>query len=926
MITLFGREREVAAVEELVDRIRERGDALIVRGAAGIGKSALLAAATARAEARGVAVAGAAGVQSETHLPFAGLHLMLLPMLDAVGDLPVRQREALLGAFGMGEATTPELFLIALAVLNLLSEAATRRPLLVVVDDAQWLDRPSMGVLGFVARRLRSEPIVLLLAVRDGYPTSLDDCGLAELPLSGLDPAAAEALLDVQTPKLSVGMRWRVLAEAAGNPLALVELPLALGAERPVAKAEFLPLTARLERAFAVRLAELPPETRSLLLVAAADDGHDLADALVAAAAMTGGGMTLAALAPAAEAGLVEFHEGAIRFRHPLVRSAIYQKSGHGARMAAHAALADVHARDPDRRAWHRAAAISHPDESVAAELEGVAVRARRRGAITVAVTALQRSAGISEDAAVRAERLLRAAELAFELGRGDLVADLLGQVEPAVLGAPQRARLVWLSEVLEEGRNEGPARVRRLISTVETLEAAGDRALALNFVRAAALRCWWADPGWEVRQHVVTLAERLAATEDDPELVLTLATASPVERGADVMERLARLRDTRLDGAMARILGVAATTVGAFDLAEGFLDASIADLRAQGRLGLLAQALGSQVWTLIFCGDWATAKLVTEESERLARETAQPRWQSAAHAGLALLAGLRGQEELGFALAAAGEQVLGMVATSSNLALLQQAKGMISLCAGNYAEAFGHLWRVFDPRDAAYHHIYRLWLVSELAEAAVADGHLATVRALMPELEDVAAQTPAPLLHVGMRHARALLAEDGDAEALYQNALNADLSRWPTARARLSRTHGVWLRRQRRVREARVSLRTARDSFDALGLLAWGERARQELRASGEASDRRAPSTTDNLTAQELQIARLAGAGLSNREIGQQLYLSHRTISTHLYRIFPKLGITSRGQLRDALRGAEPQPREGAQPPAGLPPDRQSQ
>ncbi|MGW3352478.1 ATP-binding protein [Nonomuraea rubra] len=922
MITLVGRDRELAAVEQLLDDIHQRGDALIVRGAAGIGKSAVLQAATARAQARGVTVAGASGVQSETHLPFAGLHLMLLPMLDAVGELPVRQREALLSAFGMGEAPTPEPFLIALAVLNLLSEAATHRPLLVVVDDAQWLDRPSMEVLGFVARRVRSEPIVLLLAVRDGHPTSLDDCGLAELPLGGLDPAAAESLLDAQEPKLSIGMRWRVLAEAAGNPLALVELPLALSRERSTTKAGILPLTTRLERAFAVRLTELPAQTRSLLLVAAADDGHDLAGTLAAGAALTGAGTSLATLAPAVEAGLVEFHEHTIRFRHPLVRSAIYHRAGPGERLAAHAALAEVHADDPDRRTWHRAA-IGHQDESVAADLEGVAARARRRGAITVAVTALQRSAQISVDPAVRAERLLRAAELAFELGRGELVADLLRQTEPADLGSPQRARLAWLNEVLEEGRNEGPARVRRLIATVEAVEAAGDRALALNFVRAAAIRCWWADPGLEIRRRLIALAERLASSKDDPELVLTLATASPLEHGATVMERLARLRDTRLDAAMARILGVAATTIGAFDLAGGFLDASIADLRAQGRLGLLAQSLASQMWAQIYCGDWATAKLLAEECERLARETAQARWQSAAHAGLALLAGLRGETAPGQALAAEGERILGTVAISSNVALLQQAKGVIALCAGQYAEAFDHLWKIFDPRDAAYHPIWRLWLISELAEAAAGSGNAETVEAVMPELEEAAAQSPAPLLHVGMRYARALLAGDADAGPLYRQALDADLSCWPTARARLLLAHGVWLRRQRRVREARVSLRTARDLFDTLGLLAWGERARQELRASGEASSRRTPSTADHLSAQELQIARLAAAGLSNREIGQQLYLSHRTISTHLYRIFPKLGISSRGQLRDALDGAVPQLDEAARPPEEPQPDR---
>ncbi|MFC4117810.1 helix-turn-helix transcriptional regulator [Nonomuraea zeae] len=902
MIALVGRERETAQVEALVDRIRERGDALVLRGAPGIGKSALLAVASEWARAHEVAVSSTSGVQSETHLPFAGLYQLVQPLLGAADELPARQREALLGAFGMEDAAAPEPFLIALAVLNLFGDAAARRPLLIVVDDVQWLDRSTTEVLGFVARRVRSEPIALLLAVRDGYATSLDDSDLTELALDGLAPAAAEALLDAQSPALPVGMRWRVLSEAAGNPLALVELPLALDSGAATTNAEFLPLTARLERAFAARLAALPPPTKALLLVSAANDGPDLSAALLAGAAVTGTELTAEALAPAVEAGLVELREPGIQFRHPLVRSAVYQKAGPADRLAAHRALATVHAADPDRRTWHRAAAIARQDESVAAELEEVAARARRRGAITVAVAALRRAAEVSEDPPVRAERLLRAAELAFELGRRDQVAALLALVEPALLGRPQRARLAWLGEVLEEGRNEGPERILRLIAYAETMESAGDPTLALNFARAAALRCWWTDSGRDLRRRVMALAERLASSGDDPELLLILATVTPVESGGAIIDRLTKLRDARFDAAMARFLGVAGTAVGAHDLAGHFLDACISDARAQGRLGLLAQALGSQMWSRLFCGDWQSALLAAEEGERLARETAQPRWQSSACAALALLAGLRGEEERGLALAAQAERVLGSGANSSTMAIVEHARGVIALCAGRHEEAFGRLRRLFDPDDAVYHPMWRLWAIIDLTEAAIPERREA-VRAVLAELEEVGARTPAPLLHVGLRHARAVLADDADAGPLYQDALNADLSPWPTARARLLLAHGVWLRRRRRIQEARVPLRTARDAFDALGLLAFGEKARQELRAAGEASDLRLPSSVDQLTAQELHIARLAAAGLTNREIGQQLYLSHRTVSTHLYRVFRKLGITARGQLRDALR-----------------------
>ncbi|MDH2426347.1 LuxR family transcriptional regulator [Sphaerisporangium sp. TRM90804] len=901
-MALFGREREIAQVESLVARIPEHGDALVVSGEAGIGKSALLAVALDCARARGFATAIVAGVQSETHLPFAGLHQLIQPMLAAASELPVAQRDALLDAFGMGDGQTPQPFLIALAVLNLLGEAAAAEPLLVVVDDLQWLDRPTTEVLAFVARRLRSEPIGMLLAVREGYATTLDDVGLPELSLGTLDPSAAEELLDSRPSRLSAGVRWRVLAEAAGNPLALVELPIALGREPGPLAGEFLPLTARLERSFATRLAELPRRTRVLLLAGAANDGHDLREALTAAGTVTGTRLSPADLAPAVDLGLVTRHEWAIRFRHPLVRSAIYHRAGPLDRQVIHLALADVHAPDPDRRAWHRAAALDHPDESVAADLEQVALRARRRGALTVAVTALRRAAELSEHLADRAMRLLRAAELAFELGRGELITELLALTDPTLLGELERARLAWLNEMLEEGRNEGPQRVRRLIATAEELENPEDQALARNFVRAAAIRCWWRDPGAELRDRVISLAERLAAHDDDPELLVALAAAAPVERAGELIERLTRLRETRMDGAMARLLGVAASAIGAHELSAAFLDDSIGELRAQGRLGVLAQALTSQMLNHVWGGDWPSAMLVAEECERLTRETRQPRWQSAALSILAVLAGLRGEADQGLELAAQSERVLGSVTIASNIAQIQYARGVIALCAGRHADAFGHLWRVFDRRDAAHHPIWGSWTISELAEAAVTAEHRDLARTALAELEVMGAQTPSPYLHVGLRHARAVLAHHTDAESLFETALEADLSSWPTARARLLLAHGVWLRRRRRITEARGPLRAARDACDKLGLLAWGEKARQELRATGEGSHLRVPSSAEQLTPQELHIAKLAATGLSNREIGQQLYLSHRTVGTHLHHAFRKLGIASRAQLRDVL------------------------
>lgn len=904
VVTLFGRDREAGVIEELIGRTgAAAGGALLLWGEAGIGKSVLLEWAGELAATRDMAVLRAAGVQSEAHLAFAGLHQLLQPLLRDSEALPARQREALLGAFGMAEATAPEFFMIALAALNLLSDAATRRPVLALVDDIQWLDRPTVDVLRFVARRLGSEPVALLAACREENNATAIDWHVPDLRLERLDARAATALLDARAPSLATVARDRVLTEATGNPLALVELPKALERGGLALGSVFLPLTTRLERAFAARVAELPADTQAALLVAAADDGGTLSEVLAAVSVRTGGAAPPAALARAAEVGLVDVDGPVVRFRHPLVRSAIYQRAATAERSATHAALAEVLAGEPDRRAWHQAAASGLPDEQVATELEAVAERARARGAITVAVAALERSAALSEEGCRRGGRLLRAAELAFEQGRRDLVARLLAEAEPLLTGSAEQMRMAWLRELFEEGPAEGPLRVSRLVETAEKARADGELEFAVHFLRAAAQRCWWSGAGQEIREAVVTAAERLPVPEDDPELLMILGIAAPFERGAVVIERLSRPSVLAVtDGAAARLLGTVATCVGAFDLSAGFLAASAATLRSQGCLAVLAQTLTSQAFQAFHGGDWELAATAADEAQRLAAETGLPRWVAGAGIAAGMLAGVRGERERGLSLLAQAEQVVLPMANRSNLAFLQIARGLTLIGAGQHAEAYGHLVRAFDPADPTYHPFVRAWGIGELAEAALAGGDPDVARTAVRELERSAALTPSPLLHIGMRYARALLATGADAEASFQHALDADLAGWPFARARLQLAYGTWLRRRRRAADSRAPLRAAREAFDALGALPWGERARQELRAAGEPSGQRPAAAWDRLSPQELQIARMAAEGLSNREIGEQLYLSHRTVSTHLYRLFPKLGVTSRAQLRDLL------------------------
>ena len=911
MQRLFGREREIHLLDDLIDHVNERGAALVVHGEAGVGKSALLASASARAQAHGMICLTTIGVQSEAHLPFAGLHQLLRPILAEVGELPDPQRDALLAAFGMITATAaPDLFLIALAALDLLAGAAARTPLLVIAEDAHWLDDSTCDVLTFIARRLESDPIILLIAIRDGSESTLAEAGLPTLHLQGLDEQAAGALLDAHTPHLAATVRQRLLAEAKGNPLALVELPAGLRVEQLGGSAllpELLPLTARLERAFGERIAQLPDTTRTLLLVASIDEGGFVAEVLSAAAIVDGAVKTEEALGPAIAAGLIVADDITLRFRHPLVRSAICQATTVTRQRTAHAALATVLASQPDRSVWHRAAAVMGPDEEVASELEAVAERAQHRGALAVAVAALERASQITDDSRRQGVQLMRAADMAFELGRRDLAMRLLHKVKPVELDPKERSQLSWLIEVLAgEGMWSGSAQAASFVAIADQARQDGDVALALNSLMMVAFRCYWSNPDQATRDLVVAAAERIPVPQDNPVLIAILALAAPIERGATVIDRIARLPQDGSGGPdMAHLLGTAASAVGDFMTAARLLSIGIAGVRRQGRLGLLAQILSTQAWTTFYSGDWNVAMPAAEESGRLARETGQPMWAATAQLIEARLAALRGELTLAEALVSAAEQVLLPMGANPLLALVQLARGLASLSEGRYATAYEQLRRMFDPTDITYHPITRCWAVADLVEAAVHSGQVVEARAAVAELEPVAAKMQSPYLQVSLHYAQVLLADDDTAEALFLTALNTELIQWPIARARLLLAYGAWLRRQRRVGESRAPLRAAREAFDALGAIPWGERARQELRASGETSRRRTPEARDQLSPQELQIAQMAADGLSNREIGQRLYLSHRTVGFHLYRIFPKLAITSRSELRAALSSA---------------------
>jgi DNA-binding CsgD family transcriptional regulator len=902
---LYGREREVDVLASLVRGLAEgAGGALVVRGEAGIGKSSLLAVAAGLAGQAGAQVLTATGIQAETRLPFAGLHQLLRPVLPLAERLPPRLRSALLAAFGLSDAEPAGPFLIGLATLELVSDAAASTPVLLIADDAQWLDEPSGAVLGFVARRLATEPAALLIAVRDGLPSSFDDAGLPGLPLTGLAGPAAAALLEARAPGLDLAHRDRLLSEAAGNPLALVELPKSVRSGHPAGGlgGPLLPLTARLEQAFAAQQSGLPETTRAVLLAAAANDGTALPEVLGAASVLTGTVVTADALLPAIAAGLLETGEAGLRFRHPLIRSAVYQAANVAWRRAAHTALAGLLAGRPDRRAWHLAAAALGPDEQVAADLEAAAVRAVKRSAFSAAADAYRRAAQLSDDTFSQTRRLLLAAQTALSSGHLLLGHELLRAAESLDLTAGQRALAAWMREISGGGAWTGTSQLDALVRLAEQMRTAGEARTALDTLANFALRCYWGNPAPETRAAVIAAAERLGRLETEPALLAILSSADPVRTGERVNAQLKTITPDRTEPTAMWYAGLAAANTWAWDQALPLLDAAVDELRAQGQLGLLTRALTTRAWAAVHLARLPTAVAAASEAARLAVETGQGHWTGANQLAQAVAASAAGDDAAADALAQQTEALYLASGSTSMLGFVQFARGRGAVINQRYAVGLAHLRRILDPADPVFHPFVGPWGLADLAEAAAAVGEPALVQVYLEQLESLAAQTGGPLLLAQAAYARPLAAEDDQAEPLYQAALGEELASWPDYRARMLLRYGEWLRRQRRAAQSRVPLREARDSFDTLGFTHLAERARLELRAAGESSSRREPRPWDELTAQEQQIARMAADGLSNRDIGQQLFISHRTVGAHLYKIFPKLGITSRSQLHAAL------------------------
>jgi DNA-binding CsgD family transcriptional regulator len=899
---LLGRDRELGELYELIDGIDLGGGGMVVRGEAGIGKTALLEAASVRALKRGSAVTRAIASESESPLAFAGLHQLLKPYLARLSKLPEPQSRALESAFGLVAGERPDVFLIGLATLGLLSSAATGGPILALVDDAHWLDPASAQVLTFVGRRLEDEPVVLLASVRDGVPSVFDDARLPELRLSGLGDDAARALLDLHAHELFADVKRRVLDEAAGNPLALIELPLAVSAlgEDPVLPMHPLPLTARLERAFAARLHTLSGETRTLLLLAALDDG-ELAQ-LNAAARLLDCPATEENWLEAVSARLGALSVDGFRFRHPLIRSAVHRAAGPEELRCAHDALAQAFSCDLDRAVWHRAAAATGPDAELAGGLVEMADRAAARGATDASVSALERAAQLTSDPSRRALCLFRAGDMAGLAGRVAVSSRLLRGAQRLGLAPYEHAIASFQLERSRGAWLGSPGTIRRFVRMAEDLVGRGDGGRAVDILMRVASPAAWANLDDETRVAAAAVVQGSGTAVDDPSSLNVLACFDPVRSARRIRAGVERwsLVDS-LNPRQLLSLGSAAAYSWSQDLALPFLQAAEAAFRASGQALLLANTLALEAWVNLRLGFVVPATISAAECASFTEGAGQVtlRYNTLLAQGIA--AADSGNDETADFLIAEGER--GYVGRGARWSLAVYARGRHALMRERYADAYLHIIRVFDTADIAYSQFTSGSILADLADAAVhGSGDLEKVSNHLQAWEQIASRNGAPSLRAQLDYAIALIADSADADDAYEAAGASTAGVSPLLAGRVQLAHGDWLRRQRRSTEARGRLRAAVDTFDALGQTRLAERARRELRAAGEHVGARAREAWWDLTPQELQIAQMAADGLSNREIGERLYLSHRTISTHLYRLFPKLGVSSRTQLASAL------------------------
>ncbi|MFE9357622.1 helix-turn-helix transcriptional regulator [Streptomyces olivaceoviridis] len=910
--TLVGRLREIDFLQRFLQQTGVNGGTLLLSGEAGVGKTALLEATADAARASGRTILRVTGAEFEAEASFAGLNQTLFPLVDDFSALGDEHARALRVALGFETGSAPDRLLLSNAVTLLLRRVAARAPLLLVIDDLPWLDRASAVVLSFAARRLVGSRAGLLAACRTGSAGYFDTSGLPELPLRALDDEAAAQLLAERFPDLGPQVRARVLSTAQGNPLALLELPHAVretrrGPAEPVPR--ILPLNQRLQGLFAARVAALPAATRTLLLAAALESTGDLG-VLQAAA---GAGYRLDDLAPAEQDQLVRVTTAShtVTFRHPLIRSAVVTESTSAERRRVHRALAEVHRDDLERRAWHLGEATVEPDEEVAALLQEAARLVRRRGDYQAVIALLCRAADLSPTPQARSRRLAEAAYIGAEgLAETRSAMELLQGVRQAGEQAP--ASLNYASatafQLLDADGHVDTAH-RLLVGAIEAWPNRTDPqdeelvtglwTLALVCIVGGRAELWEAF-------HAAT-ARLVPGPPEIMTLGIGLFGADPVRTGVALLPALeARLATIQHETAPDVVQNVAAASIYPDRLTEVRepLWRSIRQGRAGGPGRRRIVALMDVCIDDFVRGEWAEGAELAAEGLAVCEEFGGRFFSFYFRYHQALLAAVQGRFETSRALTDqmigwAGPRGVGMAQTYA-----RHAQVLAHLGEGDYESAYQRATEISPAGTLASHVPHSLWVALELVEAAVRTDRRAEAERHVRALRESGTAALSPRLAMREMAAAALVADDEAAPELFERALRTPRTvEWPFDTARVRLLYGERLRRSRAMSEAKAQLKEASHAFEKLGATPWAARAERELRAAGQAA--RTPSDTQGaaaLTPQEREIARLAASGMTNKEIGERLFISPRTVSSHLYQIFPKLGITTRAALRDAI------------------------
>jgi DNA-binding CsgD family transcriptional regulator len=904
---LRGRSSECALLDDLVSAVR-RGESrsLVLRGEAGIGKTALLEHLV--ASASDLTVIRAAGVESEIELAYASLHQLCMPLLDRLDRLPAPQRQAMEVVFGLSAGGAPDRFLVGLAVLSLFAAVAEERPLLCVVDDAQWLDQASGLTLAFVARRLLAEPVGIVFGAREPGGELRD---VPELEVRGVRNGDAHALLNSAVRfKLDDAVRDRIVAETRGNPLALLELPHGLTATQLAGGFGLLgaqALTGRIEESFVRRLALLSADGRRLLLVAAAEQAGDPL-LLWRAAERLGLGP---ADAEAAEAEGLLAIGGRVTFRHPLLRSAIYRSAMPEDRRAAHLALSEATDReaDQDRRAWHLAAAAAGPDEHVATELERSAGRAQARGGLSAAAAFLRRAVALTNDPVRRPDRALAAAQASLQAGEFDTALALAVTAEAGALDEFQRARVDLLRAnvaFISFLDRDAPALLLKAARRLEPfdLELARDTYLTALGAALVAAQVAERDVLPEICRAVRALPPPGAPRPLDLLLDgLALLTTEGHAAATPTLRRAARaLADIPVQDVLLWGWIAASASAVLWDI-EGMRENSAREvrlLRDAGALAALPSSLANLAIATAWMGDFASAASLIAETDSVAEATGS---RQAPYALLRLLA-LQGTEAEAAAPIASAIELAAPGGQGMASAWAHWAGAVLGNGLARYEEAASAARQATaDPRNW-----WSMWVLPELVEAAARAGDTGLAREAFERLANTTRPCGTEFALGIEARCRALLSAGPAADELYREAIERlERTRLLPEAARAHLLYGEWLRREKRRVDAREQLRTAHETLAAIGMEAFAERARRELAATGEKVRKRALEALDDLTAQERQIARLARDGLSNPEIGARLFLSARTVEWHLRNVFTKLAIRSRRELAGALAGPAP-------------------